>query len=252
MRPFLVFFRKKSFLKYLTNDHWSLYNNTINYKNPMQEEEFYMPTESFYKLDEEKRSTILHAMKKEFSRVPFHEASVNRIVEEAGISKGSFWVYFESKEEAIEYLIKTHLEKERKKAKQIFLKNKGDLFQSYLELYDYLAKRKVNRMEKDLMANIFKNLLTNEEKCLYKEPGDDLIKATKNIVNTENLNLIEEDLIDFMKILNYVMRRNLLDSITKKVTPERARSRLIRELEILKKGISKERSEEDVFLKKVL
>ena len=53
-----------------------------------------MPTESFYKLESTKRKKIVDAMKKEFSRVPFHEASVNRIVEEAGISKGSFWVYF--------------------------------------------------------------------------------------------------------------------------------------------------------------
>ncbi len=129
-----------------------------------------MPTESFYKLDKAKRLKIVDAMKKEFSRVPFHEASVNRIVEEAGISKGSFWVYFESKEEAIEYLIESHLEKERKKSKEIFLKNNGDLFQSYIEIYDYLAKCKINKMEKDLMANIFKNLITNEEKWIPKEP----------------------------------------------------------------------------------
>ncbi len=199
-----------------------------------------MPTESFYKLDSTKRKKIVDAMKKEFSRVPFHEASVNRIVEEAKISKGSFWVYFKSKEEAIEYLIETHLEKERKKSKQIFLKNKGDLFQSYIEIYDYLAKCKINKTEKDLMANIFKNLITNEEKCLHKEPGDNLIEETKHIVNTQNLDLIEDDdLINLMKILNYAMRVNLLDAITKKVTPERARARFVREVQILKKGISK-------------
>ena len=142
-----------------------------------------MPTESFYKLDSSKRQKILDAMKKEFSRVPFHEASVNRIVENAGISKGSFWVYFKSKEEAIEYLVESHLEKERKKSKKIFLKNNGDLFQSYLELFDYLAKCKINKTEKDLMANVFKNLIANEEKSLPKEPGDHLIQEAKNIVN---------------------------------------------------------------------
>ncbi len=201
-----------------------------------------MPTESFYKLDSGKRQKIVDAMKKEFSRVPFHEASVNRIVENAGISKGSFWVYFKSKEEAIEYLIESHLEKERKKSKEIFLKNKGDLFQSYLQIFDYLAKCKVNRVEKDLMANVFKNLIANDEKCLQKEPGEYLIKETKNIVDITNLDIIDDDdLIDFMKLLNYAMRINLLDVMTKKVTLEHARNRFLRELEILKKGISKER-----------
>lgn len=201
-----------------------------------------MPTENFYKLDSGKRQKIVDAMKKEFSRVPFHEASVNRIVENAGISKGSFWVYFKSKEEAIEYLIESHLEKERKKSKEIFLKNKGDLFQSYLQIFDYLAKCKVNRVEKDLMANVFKNLIANDEKCLQKEPGEYLIKETKNIVDITNLDIIDDDdLIDFMKLLNYAMRINLLDVMTKKVTLEHARNRFLRELEILKKGISKER-----------
>lgn len=201
-----------------------------------------MPTESFYKLDSVKRKKIVDAMKKEFSRVPFHEASVNRIVEDAGISKGSFWVYFKSKEEAIEYLIESHLEKERKKSKEIFLKNKGDLFQSYIEIFDYLSQCKVNQMEKDLMANVFKNLIANEEKSLQNEPGDYLIKETKNIVNSNHLEIIDEDdLIGLMKMLNYAMRINLLDVITKKVTLERARTRFIREVEILKKGISKEK-----------
>ena len=201
-----------------------------------------MPTENFYKLEASKREKIIEAMKKEFSRVPFHEASVNRIVEEAGISKGSFWVYFRSKEEAIEYLIETHLEKERKKSKEIFLKNNGDLFQSYIEMYDYLAKCRISKMEKDLMANIFKNLITNEEKCLHSVPEDTILETLKNLVDTTNLDLLEEDdLMNLMKILNYIMRINLLDVITKKVAPERARARFIREVEILRKGISKER-----------
>lgn len=200
-----------------------------------------MPTESFYKLDKSKREKIIDAMKKEFSRVPFHEASVNRIVEEAGISKGSFWVYFESKEEATQYLIESHLAKERKKSKKIFIKNNGDLFKSYIEFFDYLARCKINRTEKDLMANIFKNLITNQEKILCNEPGDNLIHDIKNIVSTSNLNLNgDEDLIGLMKILNYAMRINLLDAITKKVPLDKARGRFIRQVEILEKGISKE------------
>ena len=201
-----------------------------------------MPTEKFYNLDPEKRQKILNSMKKEFSQHSFHEASINRIVEDAGISKGSFWVYFDSKEEAIQYLIESHLEKERKKSKQIFLKNNGDLFKSYIEIYDYLSKCKMTKMERDLMSNIFKNLIANGEKCIQKEPGENVIEITKNVVDTSNLYLKEDDdLIGLMKILNFAMRMNLLDVMNKKVTSERARARFVREVEILKKGISKEK-----------
>lgn len=200
-----------------------------------------MPTENFYKLDGEKRKKIVDAMKKEFSRVSFHEASVNKIVEEAGISKGSFWVYFESKEEAIEYLIELHLEKERKKSKEIFLKNNGDLFKSYLEIYDYLAKCKESKIEKNLKVNIFKNLIENQEKVISKEPGDDIIEVTKKTVNITNLELTnDDDLISIMKMLNFAMRTNLVEVALNSVSPEQARSRFVRQIEILKKGISKE------------
>ncbi len=227
----------------MTNDHWSIIiKRYIKIDVPLKKGGNHMPTENFYKLESAKRQKIIDAMKKEFSRVPFHEASINRIVEEAGISKGSFWVYFKSKEEAIEYLIEAHLEKERKKSKEIFLRNKGDLFQSYLEIYDYLAKSKINKMEKALRANIFKNLITNEEKCLHQTPEDNIIETVKNVVNTSNLDILDDnDLIDLMKILNYMMRMNLLDVISKKVTPEHAKARFVREIEILKKGVSKEK-----------
>lgn len=199
-----------------------------------------MPTENFYKLEKGKRQKIVDAMKKEFSRVPFHEASINKIVEDAGISKGSFWVYFESKEEAIEFVIESHLEKERKKSKEIFLKNNGNLFDSYIEIYDYLAKSKINKIERDLMSNIFKNLITNGEKCIPKEPGDKIIEITKNLVNTSDLDLQnEEELIDLMKILNFIMRTTLVDVSAKKITAEKGKEKFIRQIEILKKGISK-------------
>lgn len=201
-----------------------------------------MPTENFYKLDQKKRQKIVDAMKREFSRVPFHEASINKIVEDAGISKGSFWVYFESKEEAIEFVIESHLEKERKKSKQIFLNNNGDLFKSYIEIYDYLAKSKISKTERDLMANIFKNLILNGEKCIPKEPGDKIIEITKNVVDTSNLDIQnEEELMDLMKILNFIMRTNLVDINSKKINYEKAREKFIRQIEILKKGIAKEK-----------
>lgn len=203
-----------------------------------------MPTEKFFNLENGKRERIVDSMKKEFSRVPFHDASVNRIVEDAGISKGSFWVYFESKEEAIEYLIELHLEKERKKSKEIFQKNNGDLFESYVEIYDYLSKCKENKIEKNLKVNIFKSLIENEKMMISKKPGDDIIEAVKKIVDTKNLSLTsDDDLISLIKMLNFVMRTNLVEAAMKLASPEQARNRFVRQIEILKNGISKEMEE---------
>ncbi len=56
-----------------------------------------MPTKRFYRLSEEKRRIIRDAALHEFARVPFEKASINQIIKEAGISRGSFYTYFEDK-----------------------------------------------------------------------------------------------------------------------------------------------------------
>ena len=56
-----------------------------------------MPSKRFYRLPEEKRRMIRNAALHEFARVPFEKASINQIIKEAGISRGSFYTYFEDK-----------------------------------------------------------------------------------------------------------------------------------------------------------
>jgi len=55
-------------------------------------------------LDNEKRIRIINSAMEEFSKNTYKKASTNRIVEKAGISKGSLFNYFKSKEKLYEYL----------------------------------------------------------------------------------------------------------------------------------------------------
>lgn len=47
----------------------------------------------------EKRERLLLAAEEEFARVPYAEASINRMIRAAGIPRGSFYMYFRDKEE---------------------------------------------------------------------------------------------------------------------------------------------------------
>ena len=64
-----------------------------------------MPKETFLNLSEDKKNKIINAAKKEFARVPIEEASIKNIVEEAEIARGSFYQYFESKEDLLKYIL---------------------------------------------------------------------------------------------------------------------------------------------------
>ena len=65
-----------------------------------------MPKETFLKLPEEKKDKIIKAAKKEFARVPFEQTSIKNIVEDADIARGSFYQYFESKEDLLRIYFK--------------------------------------------------------------------------------------------------------------------------------------------------
>lgn len=56
-----------------------------------------MPTKRFENLDIERRERILEAARIEFVKNGYESASLNTIISEAGISKGSLYYYFEDK-----------------------------------------------------------------------------------------------------------------------------------------------------------
>ena len=63
-----------------------------------------MPTERFIRLPDEKKKVILEAAVDEFSRVPFDKVSINQIIKNAEISRGSFYTYFEDKMDVLRYI----------------------------------------------------------------------------------------------------------------------------------------------------
>lgn len=66
-----------------------------------------MPTNQFENINEEKKSTIINAALSEFATLGILNASTNNIVKNSGISKGSLFKYFETKDDLCFYLFDT-------------------------------------------------------------------------------------------------------------------------------------------------
>ncbi|MBD5547033.1 MAG: TetR/AcrR family transcriptional regulator [Lachnospiraceae bacterium] len=64
-----------------------------------------MPTALFFELNDEKKQTIITAGLSEFADYGFENSSTNRIVKKAGISKGSLFKYFPTKEDFYFYIL---------------------------------------------------------------------------------------------------------------------------------------------------
>ncbi|RLP10015.1 mycofactocin system transcriptional regulator [Propionibacterium australiense] len=65
-----------------------------------------MPRPTFFNLPEDKRSRVLAALKDEFATRTYSQASVDRITAAAGVSKGSFYQYFDDKQDAYTHLVR--------------------------------------------------------------------------------------------------------------------------------------------------
>ena len=66
---------------------------------------------TFFRLSEEKRERILAAARREFSEHVYEKSSINRILDEAGVPKGSFYQYFDDKSDLFYLCINSVYEK---------------------------------------------------------------------------------------------------------------------------------------------
>ncbi len=61
--------------------------------------------QTFFNLPEEKRNRIYQCALKEFAARPYDKSSINRVIADASIPKGSFYQYFDNKEDLYSYCI---------------------------------------------------------------------------------------------------------------------------------------------------
>ncbi len=78
-----------------------------------------MPKATFFNLPEQKRNRFLSIAIDEFARNPYDVASISNIVREVGIAKGSFYQYFEDKQDLYHYLVELGSEQKLNLAKNL-------------------------------------------------------------------------------------------------------------------------------------
>lgn len=198
-----------------------------------------MPTETFFKLTEEKRKKIIEAGKDEFSSVSLDEASIKNIAEKAGIARGSFYQYFKSKKDLLFFILEENRETMEKKLNRIIKESNGDVFNIYISIYDDMTSKCFDNMNQDIYKRIFENLKTNDESVFegMEEKKKQDFKNFENLIDKSKLK-IESDL-DFdliIQILNAITMSSVVRSI-KYTLPEKARKEFLKKIEFIKKGI---------------
>ena len=100
-----------------------------------------MPKDLFYSIDTEKQSKILEAAMLEFSSQLYVNSSINQIIKQADISRGSFYQYFEDKDDLYFYMIGKMVSNTAYRYLQEVVSTKPkDIFSVYQAMFDYNLK----------------------------------------------------------------------------------------------------------------
>lgn len=135
-----------------------------------------MPTERFYRLSKEKQQSIYEAAKNEFARVPYEATSINQIVRNAKISRGSFYTYFENKEDAMLYVMRENYLQMRSLCENTLDQNGGEYLGMLKVLFDYFIEKM--QSTKEIMA-IIDNVLGQKEEEDFSQYAEGFFEKTK-------------------------------------------------------------------------
>ena len=201
-----------------------------------------MPSSTFLNLPAEKQEKLLEAATREFSHKPFNEASINQIIKEAGIPRGSFYMYFQDKEDLLRYLLKGYVDQLFMLLEEFLLRVRGDIFQALLDLYDFV-QTKADQMdlgEIGAMTGIIRcNSGMQKNSLLEMLDPEVILQRLGDAVNSDLLDLRQDrDLGDILGALLVVAAPIIYTGLQAGGDPG-TRDRLENILDIFKRGMGK-------------
>lgn len=196
-----------------------------------------MPSSTFDNLSKEKKIRIMKAATKEFSNYTLMDASINRIIKDADISRGSFYMYFKDINDIYKYVIDVYI----KKMEEVFIKylkiNQGDLFQSYIDIYDYIIETGSKKANKDFCKKIYTNLSVCSLHRIIEKQGIPVSSSVFDLVDKSKLNIqTDEEFYHMIGILMSLTMRFVIPILVLDRKKEETRKHLLLNYELLKKG----------------
>ena len=134
-----------------------------------------MPSKTFLNLSKDKQKILIEAAEREFSRVHFFSSSINQIIQDAGISRGSFYMYFEDKEDLYFYVLEKHICTLYRRFLKYLDENTGDFILAWHNLHTYILTSCLQK-ENSLFKNMFLNMRYTTHREMSLIPPEEVIR----------------------------------------------------------------------------
>lgn len=200
-----------------------------------------MPSDTFYRLLPEKRNRILQAAKEEFSQVAFSEASINKIVKNAGISRGSFYMYFHDKYDLLRVLLEDITLQLRNCLFEEAKKSDGMLDALMLGVHDFFYHAYQVKENRNFLQNLLTHASMNPEAGMELFPKDlpyiRLFQGLIPLLDTRQFEITSPDAILVVVELAFSSLKNALHRAISGEWPiEQSRMNYQKHIHIIKLG----------------
>lgn len=153
-----------------------------------------------------------------------------------GISRGSFYQYFESKEDLLKYIIIQDTESKNKEIADLLKETDGDIFELCIFLYDKMTKKIEKDEDMIIFRKIFNNIMQSKEKRVLENNLIDF-KMIFNSIKRDNLRAKNEEEIEIiLKMLIDITFKSIMYSKTNK-NKKKEREKFLKRLEFIKFGV---------------
>ena len=165
-----------------------------------------MPKQTFFNLAAKKQQRIIDAAMNEFAAHPYLKTSINRIIKDANISKGSFYQYFQNKKDLYRYIIDKASDTKMK-----FLAQKLQDYQK-LEFFELLRELFIAgiqfKKEYPLFSEIGDRLLNGSNESLKEEIYAESRPKSNDFFENHNPNNLDE-IMNYVDKMLYIMKNGI-------------------------------------------
>lgn len=201
-----------------------------------------MATEAFKNLKDKKKRNIFAAISSCLKKMSYDELSVNNIVLEADISRGSFYNYFSDKNDAVKCLIESRVKNYFDMYIEAVKESDNRLFEGTRKLYGRIINILSDAINITVMRNIkfFSEFVLETVKSnIYKDYFDGIVKwfIDNTVEGKESLNSMKKmsNIIDM--IISLVLNSIFAETIFN-VNPFSENSDFEYKLGIIEKGVN--------------
>lgn len=208
-----------------------------------------MIKQTFYNLPETKRERIYQAIKTEFDRVPLDKISINSIIKEANISRGSFYQYFDDKGDLYDIFADRIMDSIKECFTNTLVKYKGDLFATMEEVMSQHFTKVSQPKAKSQMQKFVPGVSVNGKSILDRICERSITYFNELIPNIDtrkfSFDNSPEDIRILFEMLMSISKNAIFDVLFMDIDTDEAIKILNKKLKIIKNGCLKKEYRED-------